>query len=309
MGNANVRNVRKIVGVLNALPVVTRFFCVQNLRGDKDMITAFNNLKKKSPLVHNITNYVTVNDVANIILASGGAPLMADDITEVEEILSISQALYINIGTLNGRTVESMLKAGKKANELGIPVILDPVGVGASLLRNEATEVLIETVKFDVIKGNISEIKALYTNSKNLGGVDVQQEDLVTEDNLEETIKFVKDVAEDLNCIVAVTGKIDIVTNAEETVLIRNGCPMMSRITGTGCMLGAVISTYCAVNREKMLNGVVGAVAVMGLAGQYAADKVEWLGEGTGSFRTYLMDYMSLMTVEQLKEGALIEIQ
>ena len=143
------------------------------------------NLKKNPPLVHNITNYVTVNDCANIVLAAGGSPLMADDIEEVEDIVSISSTLYINVGTLNSRTVESMVKAGKRANELGLPVVLDPVGMGASRLRNESVNRLIQEVKFSVIKGNMSEIKALNTSCRNAGGVDVQEEDLIADENIE----------------------------------------------------------------------------------------------------------------------------
>lgn len=273
------------------------------------MIEAYEKLKKAPPLVHSITNYVTVNDVANMILATGGAPLMADDQTEVEEIVSISNALYINVGTLNSRTVESMLKAGKKANELGLPVILDPVGVGASTLRNTAVEALLEEVKISVIKGNISEIKAMVTNAKNSGGVDVQAQDVVTDGNIDETINFLKGVASSLKCLIVATGAIDIVTDGNETALIRNGHPMMARITGTGCMLGSVIATYCGANKEALFNATVAALTVMGLAGQFAADKTNRLGEGIGSFRTYLIDAMSMMRIEQLEEGAQVELQ
>ncbi|HWT27027.1 MAG TPA: hydroxyethylthiazole kinase, partial [Mobilitalea sp.] len=122
-------------------------------------------IREKSPLVHCITNYVTVNDCANILLACGASPIMADDRLEVEEITSISNALVINIGTLNERTVDSMLAAGRKANELNHPVILDPVGAGASRLRTDTVKRLLSEVKFSVIRGNISEIKAVYNGS------------------------------------------------------------------------------------------------------------------------------------------------
>lgn len=272
------------------------------------MVNTFENLKKNPPLVHNITNYVTVNDVANTILAIGGAPLMADDINEIEEIVGISSVLYINVGTLNARTIESMIQAGKFANKKGIPVVLDPVGVGASTLRNETVETLIEEVKIDVIKGNISEIKALYTNAKNAGGVDVQADDIVSDGNLEESTNFLKGVAKSLKCVIAATGAIDIITDGEDVALIRNGHAMMSKITGTGCMLGSIIATFCGSNPKEIVSATVTAVAVMGLAGQYAANKVERLGEGTGSFRTYLIDSLSMIDIDQLEEGALIEI-
>ncbi|MCY6372618.1 hydroxyethylthiazole kinase [Clostridium ganghwense] len=267
------------------------------------------NLKLNPPLVHNITNYVTVNDCANIVLASGGSPLMADDINEVEDIVSISNALYINVGTLNIRTVEAMVKAGKKANELGLPVVLDPVGVGASKLRNESVETLIDEIDFSVIKGNMSEIKALYTNAKNTGGVDVQEDDLIDDQNIEEAIEFVKKVAKKFNCVIAVTGAIDIVTDSQKVCLIRNGHAIMSKITGTGCMTGSVMATYCGSNKDDIFGAAVIAITMMGLSGEKAYEKIVARSEGTSSFRTYLIDAVSLMDFQILKEGAKIEIR
>ena len=265
------------------------------------------NLKKNPPLVHNITNYVTVNDCANIVLAAGGSPLMADDIEEVEDIVSISSTLYINVGTLNSRTVESMVKAGKRANELGLPVVLDPVGMGASRLRNESVNRLIQEVKFSVIKGNMSEIKALNTSCRNAGGVDVQEEDLIADENIEESVEFARKVARKFDCVIAVTGAIDIVTDGNRTSIIRNGHSMMSRITGTGCMSGSVIGTYCGPNKGDIYGATVMAVAVMGVCGEIAYENVERMSEGTGSFRRYLIDAVSLMDYKTLKEGANIE--
>ena len=265
------------------------------------------NLRKNPPLVHNITNYVTVNDCANIVLAAGGSPLMADDTEEVEDIVSISSALYINVGTLNSRTVESMLKAGKKANKLGLPVVLDPVGMGASKLRNESVNRLVDEIQFSVIKGNMSEIKALNTSCKNSGGVDVQEKDLIEDENIEESVEFAKKVARKFECVVVVTGAIDIVTDGHVASIVRNGHPMMSRITGTGCMSGSIIGTYCAANRGDIYGSTVMAVAAMGICGEIAYEKVERMSEGTGSFRRYLIDAVSLMDIQTLKEGANIE--
>ena len=143
------------------------------------------NVQNQTPLVHNITNYVTVNDCANIILACGGSPIMADEMTEVEEITTICQSLVINIGTLNSRTIEAMITAGKKANQLNHPVILDPVGAGASTLRTETVERLIKEVKFSVIRGNISEIKTLAAGTGQTLGVDASAADLVTDKNID----------------------------------------------------------------------------------------------------------------------------
>jgi len=195
------------------------------------------NVRKKSPLVHNITNYVTVNDVANILLACGGSPIMADDCDEVEEITSICGGLNINIGTLNKNTIPSMLLAGKKANELKHKVLLDPVGAGASTLRTQTALKLIDQVNFDVIRGNISEIKTLALGSGSTKGVDADIADAVTEETLESAITFVKDFAKRTHSIIAITGAIDLVSDENTCYVIRNGRKEMGRITGTGCQL------------------------------------------------------------------------
>ena len=176
----------------------------------------FSNVRENSPLIHNITNYVTVNDVANIILACGASPIMSDDESEVEEITSICGGLNINIGTLNKNTIPSMFLAGKKANSLGHKVLLDPVGAGASKLRTETAVNLISEVKFDVIRGNISEIKTLALGSGTTKGVDADVSDAVTDSNLEKSIEFVKDFAKKMNCVVAITGAIDLVSDGQK---------------------------------------------------------------------------------------------
>ncbi len=153
------------------------------------------NVRKNCPLVHNITNYVTVNDCANILLACGGSPIMADDADEVEEITTLCGGLNINIGTLNQRTIPAMHKAGKKANELGHPVVLDPVGAGASTLRTRTAVELIENIKFSVIRGNISEIKTLALGGGTTRGVDADIADTVTKENLAQAVAFAKEFA------------------------------------------------------------------------------------------------------------------
>ena len=163
-------------------------------------------MRNTVPLIHNITNYVTVNDVANVLLACGASPIMADDEGEVEEITAICSGLNINIGTLNSRTIPSMLKAGKAAQALNHPVVLDPVGAGASTLRTETARRLIREIRFTVVRGNMSEIKTLAAGSGNTRGVDASVEDVVTEDNLESAIAFVKDLSARDGAIVAVTG-------------------------------------------------------------------------------------------------------
>lgn len=268
------------------------------------------NVKSNTPLVHNITNYVTVNDCANILLACGGSPIMADDIEEVEEITSISNALVINIGTLNSRTVESMLKAGKKANALNIPVILDPVGAGASKLRTDTTFRLLDEVKFTVIRGNMSEIKTVgNANTSGTRGVDASVSDSITEENIDEAVKYINSLSEKLSAVVAVTGAIDIVADGKKAYVIRNGHQFMSKISGTGCMLTSIIGAYCGANNDSIVEATAAAVCAMGLSGELAYEKMKKNDDGTSLLRSYLIDFMSKIDAEILKEGAKIEIR
>jgi hydroxyethylthiazole kinase len=265
------------------------------------------NVKAKTPLVHSITNYVTVNDCANILLACGGSPIMADDEKEVEDITSICNATVINIGTLNEKTVRAMIKAGKKANELSHVVVLDPVGAGASALRTETTFELLENIKFSVIRGNISEIKTLARGRGTTKGVDADVRDAVTEDNLEEAISFAKKMSKITGAVIAITGAIDLVADSNKAYVIRNGHPLMSKITGSGCMLTEVIAAYCAANPENLLDATAAAVCAMGLCGETAYNKMVENKGGTSTFRTYLIDAMSRMNAETLREGIKIE--
>lgn len=268
------------------------------------------NVKNNTPLVHNITNYVTVNDCANILLACGGSPIMADDIEEVEEITSICNALVINIGTLNSRTVESMIKAGKKANELNIPVILDPVGAGASKLRTETTFKLLDEVKFTVIRGNMSEIKTVgKSNSGQTRGVDANVADSINEENIDEAVKYIKSLATKLSAIVTVTGAIDIVTDGTKAYLIRNGHAFMSKISGTGCMLTSIIGAYCGANMDNFVEATAAAVYAMGLSGELAYEKMSRNDDGTSLLKSHVIDFMSKLDAKILKEGEKVEIR
>ena len=177
--------------------------------------TCFGNVRTTVPLVHNITNYVTVNDVANVLLACGASPIMSDEPRDVADITAICGGLNINIGTLNERTIEGMFTAGKKANELGHPILLDPVGAGASALRTDTAIRLMEELELTVIRGNISEIKTLAFGSGTTKGVDADVADAVTEENLSEAVTFVKSFGKKNGCIVAVTGAIDLVSDGE----------------------------------------------------------------------------------------------
>lgn len=265
-------------------------------------------VRQKTPLVHNITNYVTVNDVANVILACGGSPIMADDISEVSEITSICGGLNINIGTLNERTINSMFVAGEKSNQLGHITVLDPVGVGASMLRTNTANELVRKIKFDVIRGNISEIKTLALGSGNTRGVDASVSDTVTRENLDSMISFAKDFAKRQDCIVAITGAIDLVADSEKCYVIYNGRPEMSKITGTGCQLSGMITAFVIANSDNKLEAVASAICTMGLSGEIAYNNLKEF-EGNSTYRNRIIDAIYNMDSETLKEGAKYEIR
>lgn len=266
------------------------------------------NVRKKCPLIHNITNYVTVNDCANIVIACGASPIMSDDKDEVAEITAICGGLNINIGTLNSRTVASMLIAGKRANELHHPVVLDPVGAGASKLRTETALKLLEEVKFTVIRGNISEIKTLASGSGTTQGVDADVADKVTAENLADAVAFAKAFAEKTGAVIAITGAIDIVADSRKAYCIRNGHPMMASITGTGCQLSAMTAAFVTANPAHSLEATAAAVSAMGYAGELAYGR---LGEmdGNSTYRNYIIDAIYRMTPEMLEKGAKYEMR
>ena len=265
------------------------------------------NVAAKAPLVHCITNYVTVNDCANILLACGGSPIMADDENEVEEITSICNALVLNIGTLNTRTIESMRRVGLRANALGHPVVFDPVGAGASALRTGTAQSLLHDVRFCVIRGNSSEIRTLARGAGTTRGVDADAADAATEQTLDDAVSFVKTFSRQTGAVVAMTGAIDLVGDAETCYIIRNGCPEMGKITGTGCMLTAVTAAWCAANPDHPLDAAAAAVAAMGLCGELARARAQAAGGGTGTLRMALIDAMSRLDAETLNRGIRIE--
>ena len=267
------------------------------------------NVREQIPLIHCITNYVTVNDVANVLLACGASPIMADDEQEAEEMTSICKGTVINIGTLNARTVNSMILAGKKANELGHIVVLDPVGAGATKLRTETTMRLLQEVKFTVIRGNISEIKTVYQGNGTTKGVDADISDIVTENNIDEAIALAKELSKKTNAVIAITGVIDIIADSKKAYIIKNGHAMMSKITGTGCMLTAMIAAYCASNTNDILEATAAAVSAMGLCGEMAYLQTQKANAGTSSFRMHLIDAISKLDDETLTGGCNIEIR
>lgn len=266
------------------------------------------NVRKQVPLVHNITNYVTVNDVANVLLACGGSPIMSDELEDVMEITAICGGLNINIGTLNKRTIGAMVAAGKKSNELDHPVLLDPVGAGASTLRTETAIRLMDEVRLDVIRGNISEIKTLAQGSGTTKGVDADVADAITEENLEEAVAFAKSFAARSGCIVAITGAIDLVTDEKTCYVIRNGRPEMGKITGTGCQLSGMMTAYLVANPKDKLEAAAAAVCVMGLAGEIGYSRMQE-GDGNATYRNRIIDAIYNMDAKTLENGAKYEVR
>ena len=266
------------------------------------------NVRKKIPLVHNITNYVTVNDVANVLLACGGSPIMSDEPKDVEDITSICGGLNINIGTLHQSSIEAMLLAGKRANELQHPVLLDPVGAGASALRTDTAVMLMENLRLEAIRGNISEIKTLALGSGTTKGVDADVADAVTEENLQDSIAFARQFAAKAQCIVAITGAIDLVSDGTSCYVIRNGRPEMGKITGTGCQLSGIMTAFLVANPDRRLEAAAAAVCAMGLAGELGWARMQQ-GDGNATYRNRIIDAIYEMDGEALEQGAKYEVR
>lgn len=265
-------------------------------------------VRESVPLVHNITNYVTVNDVANILLACGGSPIMSDEPEDVVDITSICGGLNINIGTLNKRSIEAMYAAGGRAKELGHPVLLDPVGAGASSLRTETALGIMKEIAPDVIRGNISEIKTLALGSGTTKGVDADADDAVTEENLDSSVEFVNEMAKKTGSVIAVTGAIDLVSDGEKCYVIRNGRPGMGKITGTGCQLSGMMTAYVTANPEEKAAAAAAAVCVMGIAGEIGLENMQ-PGDGNSTYRNRIIDAVYNMDADTLDERALYEIR
>ena len=262
-------------------------------------------VKKKKPLVQCVTNFVTVNDCANIILASGGSPPMASHPLEVEEAVAGVQALVCNMGAIE--KVDAMVLAGKEANRLGKPVILDPVGAGGTKLRRDAVMRLLDEVCFTVIRGHASEIRYLAGQQTTGSGVDVSSLDEITEENLSAAVSMAKKLAEKLLTVIAISGKIDVISDGKRSCVLRNGCATMARITGSGCMLTALIGAFCGAYEDAFV-AACAAMAAMGISGEIADGKRLQNGTGNATFRNDLIDAVFNMTEDKMKEGIRYEV-
>lgn len=273
----------------------------------EDMKRAWQTLQKKAPLVQCITNFVTVNDCANIILAAGGSPAMTMAAAEVEEAVRGAAALVCNIGTIE--SVEAMRLAGKEANRHGIPVVLDPVAVGGTQLRRDAAKLLLQEVQFAAIRGNASEIRHLAGQNAAGSGVDVGEADAVTAENLPQAMEMVRRLAAETGSVIALSGALDIISDGKQTALLENGCPMMSRITGSGCMLTALIGAFCGALPQEPFLATCTAIAAMGIAGESAEELRLQKGTGNATFRTDLIDHIFLLTEETIAKRVHITIK
>ncbi|MDP0489402.1 MAG: hydroxyethylthiazole kinase [Fusobacterium sp. JB019] len=257
-------------------------------------------IREKQPIVFHITNMVTINDCANITLALGASPLMSFCEEELEDILSFSSALVLNIGTMDKSMKTMVVKAGKIANKLGKPVILDPVGAGASKARMELVGKLIENVDFAVIKGNMAEIKSIAgIKNKNNRGVD-------SVEALENADEIALDLAKKLNTVIALTGKQDIVTDGKRISKINNGTAILGKVTGTGCMTASLIGSACAAQQDNFLAATVG-VSIMGISGEIAESRLSE-GQGNASLRVGIIDSVYNMTSENFNSNIKVEL-
>lgn len=253
-------------------------------------------IRQEKPLIHNITNMVAMNDTANIILAIGALPIMAHAQEEVGEMVKAAGALVLNIGTLTPEQIESMIIAGQAANSLKVPIILDPVGAGATNLRTESALSLQEKVKLNIVRGNFAEISILAGFKGNIKGV----ESVGSGKNI---VEVARSLARKHNQVVIITGKQDIVTDGKTVIEINNGSPMLGTITATGCMVTSLIATFAAVCDDYIMAST-GALVCFGLAGERAAVKAQ----GPGSFKVNLFDEVYNLNDEIICKGLKVNI-
>jgi len=254
-------------------------------------------LREKKPLIHNITNFVVMNYTANALLACGASPVMAHAPEEVEEMVSLASALVLNIGTLTPYWIDSMIKAGKRANELNIPVILDPVGSGATGLRTSSAKRLINELSIDVVRGNASEVLSLAREGSRTKGVDSIH-------RVDDAAEAAVVLAEELKTTLAITGAVDLVTDGELIHHVSNGHELMGYVTGTGCTATVIIGAFLAVE-DNPLMATSTALAYFGLAGEKAAARAPL----PGSFQIALLDSLYSIDKKELEKGAKIRSQ
>lgn len=256
----------------------------------QSVIRDLENIRHRAPLVHNITNFVVMNLTANALLSIGASPVMAHAVEEVEEMVGLASALVINIGTLSRHWVEAMGKAVRAAEKKKIPVVLDPVGAGATSFRTSTARHLLDSGPVAIIRGNGSEILALVDSGARTKGVDSLE-------GPEAAVEAGRELARRYGCAVSISGPTDIVVRNSETIRIENGHPLMPRVTGLGCTASALTGAFAAVNSDT-LEAAAGAMAVMGICGELAAEQAR----GPASFELHFLDWLHLVGEKEIKE-------
>jgi hydroxyethylthiazole kinase len=252
-------------------------------------------VRERRPLVHNITNFVVMNYTANALLAMGASPVMAHADNEVEEMVSLAGALVLNIGTLTDNWVTAMIAAGRKATDKKIPIVLDPVGSGATRLRTESTRKILSQTRVGVLRGNASEILSLQDENSRTKGVDAVH-------GVDEAARVAGILAAQLGTTLAITGPVDLITDGRRMVRVANGHPLMASVTGTGCTATAAVGAFLAVDPDPV-SAAASALAFFGLAGEVAGASAT----APGSFMIKLLDALFTITPEQLQGGCKIE--
>ncbi|MBN1665055.1 MAG: hydroxyethylthiazole kinase [Deltaproteobacteria bacterium] len=261
-----------------------------------DIWNTVQTIRQKAPLIHNITNYVVMNYTANALLAVGASPVMAHAEEEVEDMVNIAGALVINIGTLSSHWIKSMFRAANEAGKRNIPIILDPVGAGATGYRTRITREFMETVPPTVIRGNASEILAILKDDAKTKGVDSTA-------SSNDALRDAREINRTYGSIVCISGKTDYIISADHTVKVMNGHPMMTRVTGMGCTATAICGAFAAVNTQTSA-AVAEAMAVMGIAGELAVAKAE----GPGSLQYHFLDALYALSHEDIERLLKIEV-
>lgn len=256
-------------------------------------------IRHNQPLIHSMTNMVTIHDMANALIAIGASPMMAVEIKEVGEIQSFSKALILNTGTLTEDKVEAMLVAGRQANENNLPLVLDPVGAGATRFRSDAVHHLLAELDVTLIKGNAGEIA-------HLAGVDWQSKGVDAGQGSADLNEMTQRLAQEYTCLVGLTGEVDVISNGQDIIHVKNGHPLMSQMTGSGDMLGHVCAAFLAAGKNNDLEAAIQAFVYFSVAGEMAAQDSRV--RGNASFRMALVDHLYGLTDEKVQEKSKWEV-
>lgn len=262
-----------------------------------EIINLMDKAKKENPLVDFLINYVTANELTSITSYFGGTPVMTDDPVDAAEVVEYAKvdALVFNIGTVTQKQVYAMIEAGKKATELGIPIVLDPVAAGATPFRAQSIQRMLEELKISVIKGNLAEVKACLGVETTSKGVDSNEDESEAE-------KYVVALARKYGCVVAMTGVEDVISDGQRVVRIKNGSRNLPKVIGTGCTIGALVGTFSGVTKDYFYSAMTGVI-LMGIAGEIADVRMNG-AEGYYTYKHHLLDTLSILSNEEVRERA-----